>query len=410
MTTSRMFGWVACALALGVMLTLTPAHARETLRLGAAISLTGKYATLGTHAKNGYDLVVERINARGGVTIGDTTYDLEIVYYDDESTPARAAQLVERLILQDEVQFMLGPYSSGITKAVAPVSEKYRIPMVEANGASRSLFTQGYRYLFATLATSENYLKSAIGLLAEQAEAAGRPTAELTVAGVFENDPFSLDIRAGVIEEVERFGMRLVIDDRLPPEINTMAPTLTKVRALSPDLLVVSGHAKGAALAVRQVSEFRVSVPMLAVTHCDGAQVIQKFGDKSAYILCPTQWAPSLTYEDPLMGAASQFAADFEAAYGYVPPYQGAQSGAAVLVYKDALERAGTIDRDAVRDALAETDLMTFFGPVRFDETGRNVALRMVLYQILDGEFQVVAPTRWAAAELVYPMPTWAER
>ena len=132
----------------------------DTIVLGSAISETGKYSTNGMHTRNGYDLAVELINQRGGVSVGGKRYQLKIIYYDDESTPARAAQLAERLIKQDGVQYMLGPYSSGLTKAMAPVTEKYKIPMIEANGASRSLFTKGYRYLFAILTSADQYLAS----------------------------------------------------------------------------------------------------------------------------------------------------------------------------------------------------------------------------------------------------------
>ncbi|MDH3920075.1 MAG: ABC transporter substrate-binding protein, partial [Rhodospirillales bacterium] len=149
-------------LALGVaalsLAAAAPASAKvegDTIILGSAISLTGKYSTNGVHAQNGYELAVKKINEMGGVKVGGKSYKLKVVYYDDESTPARGAQLAERLIKHDGVKYMLGPYSSGMTKAIAPVSEKYRIPMVEAEGASRSLFTQGYKYLFAVLSTSE---------------------------------------------------------------------------------------------------------------------------------------------------------------------------------------------------------------------------------------------------------------
>lgn len=241
--------------------------ADDTIILGAAISLTGKYSTNGEHTKRGYDLAVKRVNEMGGVKIGDKTYDIKVVYYDDESTPARGAQLAERLISQDGVKFVLGPYSSGLTKAMAPVTEKYGIPMVEANGAARSLFDKGYRYLFAVLSTSEQYLQSAVQLAAEQAEKAGRDPSTVRIAGAFENDPFSQDIRAGVLDDAKRLGMKMVIDDKLPKELNDMTATLTKVKALRPDLLVVSGHSKGAALAIRQISDMKVDVPMLAMTH-----------------------------------------------------------------------------------------------------------------------------------------------
>ena len=102
----------------------------NTIILGAAVSLTGKYSTNGEHTKNGYELGKDTINEAGGVTVGGKQYNLDIIYYDDESDKGRAAELAERLINQDGVKYMLGPYSSGLTKAIAPVTEKYKIPMV----------------------------------------------------------------------------------------------------------------------------------------------------------------------------------------------------------------------------------------------------------------------------------------
>ena len=382
----------------------------DTVYLGAAVSLTGKYTTAGEHTQRGYDLAVKTINDAGGITVGGKTYRLEVIYYDDESTPARGSQLAERLINQDGVDFMLGPYSSGLTKAIAPVTEQYGVPMVEANGASLQLFNKGYRYLFAVLSTTEQYLASAVALAAELAEREGRDPATLKLAGAFENDPFSQDIRAGVLADAASLGIQVVIDDQLPPELNDMAATLAKTKALKPDILVVSGHSKGAALAVRQVEEMRVDLPMLAITHCDSADVIGKFGDASEYTLCASQWAPTLSYRDDVFGSAADFAATFEAEYGYAPPYQAAESSAAVLVFADAFERAGSFDKDAVRDALAATEMQTFYGNIKFDETGKNIAKPMVLYQIQDGAYVVVAPTKWAASEVRHPTPPWSER
>ena len=102
--------------------------------------------------------------------IGGKCYHFKVTYYDDESTPARAAQLVERLISQDKIKFVLGPYSSPLTKAVLPVTEKYKTPVVQAEAASRSLFTQGYKYHFGIIATSEKYLTPVIDMAAERAK------------------------------------------------------------------------------------------------------------------------------------------------------------------------------------------------------------------------------------------------
>jgi len=391
-------------LALALALPGTYAAAEDTIVLGAAVSLTGKYATNGHHTKNGYDLALKRINGNGGVNVGGKHYKLKIVYYDDESTPARGAQLAERLISQDGVKFMLGPYSSGLTKAIAPVTEKYGIPMVEGNGASVSLFNKGYKYLFATLSTTEFYLRSAIDLLAEPAKKEGRDLSSLKIAMAFENDPFSQDIRAGVESQAKNLGMKIVVDDKLPPDLNDMTATLTKVRALKPDLLAVSGHAKGAALVVRQTEEMHVRAPMMATTHCDSAKVAETMPAAAEGFLCASQWDHTLKYGGRWFGTAQQYADTFSHEFGYSPPYQGAESTAAVLVFVDAFERAGSLDPKAVRDAIAATDMQTFYGNIKFDETGKNIAKPMVLYQVQNGDYKVVAPTKWANSELVYPL------
>ena len=382
----------------------------DTIIFGAAVSFTGKYSTNGKHTKNGYDLAVKRINEKGGVKVAGKSYKVAIKYYDDESTPARAGQLADRLIKQDGIKFILGPYGSGPTKGMAPITEKYKIPMVEGNGASRSLFNKGYRYLFAVLSTSEQYLAESINLAAEQAKKAGKDPSSLKVAIAVENDPFSMDIRAGVIEDAQRYGMKVVIDDKLPKELTDMTATLTKVKAVKPDVLVVSGHSKGAALAVRQTAQMKVDVPMLAITHCEAADVVGKFGADADYTLCATQWAPTMTYRDDYFGSAGDYAKTFEGEYGYVPPYQAAESTAAVLVYVDALQRAGTFDTEKVRDALAATKVQTFYGWVDFDDTGKNIAKPMVLRQVQKGKYVPVAPTKFAAGEVIYPRPKWSER
>jgi branched-chain amino acid transport system substrate-binding protein len=381
------------------------ADTEDVIVLGAAVSLTGKYAQNGANTKNGYDLAVAKINEKGGIDIVGKNYKLVIRYYDDESTPARGTELAERLIQQDGVKFMLGPYSSGLTKAILPVVEKHKVPMVEANGASRELFTKGYRYLFAVLSTSDQYLTPAIDLAAEHADKLGKRPDELKVAVVMENDPFAQDVRAGVLDDVERHGMRGVIDDQLPPELNAMSTTLSKVKALKPDVLVISGHEKGALTAVNQIKDLNVYVPILAMTHCDSAQIAEKLGSDAEYTFCAQQWHESLGYKDELFGTAKDFANQFKGAYGYEAPYQSAQSAAAVQVFADAFERAQSLDPEKVRDSLATTELQSFYGPVKFDASGRNTAKPVVLTQVQGGKYVVVAPARWATAKPVIPRP-----
>ena len=355
------------ALALGAP---SLAGAQETLTLGSAISLTGKYSSNGVDTQNGYNLAVKKINEMGGVKIGDKTYNLEIKYYDDESTPARTAQLLERLIEQDGVKYILGPYSSATTLAAAPVTEKYKVPMIEAEGASRALFNKGYKYIFAVLSTAEQYLASAVDL-------------------------------AGML--ITMIG--LVIDDKMPPDLSDISATLTKVKAVKPDVLLISGHNKGAVTAARQIQELQVDVPLIAMTHCEGAKVTDQFGASANGYLCPTQWAESLSYKDEYFGTASEYHEQFKKTYeGYsTVPYQAAQATAAVLVWKDALERAGSLDIEKVREAIAATDMATFYGQIKFGEAGNNIAKPMVLRQIQKGEYNVVAPSEWASHQVEWP-------
>ena len=392
----------ALALTAGPATTALAKVEGDTIVLGSSISLTGKYATNGLHTQRGYDYAAKVINEAGGVNVGGKSYKLAIKYYDDESTPARGAQLAERLIQQDGVDYMLGPYSSGMTKAIAPVSEKFGVPMVEAEGASRSLFTQGYKYLFAVLSTSEQYLASAIELAAAERKKNFKSPSEVRVAMAFEGDPFSMDVRAGVVDKINEYGMKIIIDDQLPADLSDMSTTLTKVKALRPDILIVSGHSKGAATAARQIDEMKVNVPMIALTHCEAAKVQEKFPNAATGFLCPTQWVETLSKADPMFGSASEWNEGFKADYpSYTSvPYQSAQASAAVYVWKEAFEAANSFDKDAVRDAISAVEMETFYGDIKFSENGNNIAKPMFMRQIGSvGSYSLVE----TFADMTYP-------
>jgi branched-chain amino acid transport system substrate-binding protein len=269
------------------------------------------------------------------------------------------------------------------------------------------LFNKGYKYIFAVLSTSEQYLASAVALAGEKAKESGKDPSSVKVAIAVENDPFSLDIRAGVSEDAARLGMKVVIDEQLPRDLSDMSAILTKVKLLKPDLLIISGHSKGAATAVRQIGEQKIDVPMIAITHCEAADVVGNFGAAANDILCATQWSESLSYEDSLFGTAANYEMEFKEAYPEYAekkvPYQTAQASAAVYVFKDSFERAGTLDKEAVRDAISATDLATFYGQIKFSAAGNNIAKPMVLRQIQDGEFNVVAPSAFASHEVNWP-------
>jgi branched-chain amino acid transport system substrate-binding protein len=381
------------------------AQACEDLVLGAALSATGIYASNGNNTKNGYEFAVKKVNDAGGIKIGGKCYHLKITYYDDESTPLRAAQLVERLISQDKVKFVLGPYSSPMTKAILPVTEKYNTPVVQSEAASRSLFTQGYKYHFGIVATSEKYLTPVIDMAAEAAKKAGKDPSTVKVAMIYQDDSFSLDVRQGVVDLIKKYEMNTVIDDRMPKDLNDITTFFTKVKALKPDVLLISGHEKGAATAARQMGEHKVDVPLVGITHCESAKVVSDFPKIAEGFVCPTQWDETMKASDPLFGTAANYNKEMRAAHPEyeVVPYQTAQASAAVYVWKDAFQRAQSLDQEKVREALTKTDLPTFYGHVKFADDGSNPGKTIVMRQIQGGKYIVVAPAAVAAGSVVYP-------
>ena len=203
---ARASGFAAATLFAAALSIAAPAPAADSIVLGAAVSLTGKYSTNGKNTKDGYDLAVQRVNEMGGVKVGGKTYQLKVMYYDDESTSARGAQLVERLINQDGVKFILGPYSSRADQGDRAGDGE--IPHADGRRQrrrSRSLFTKGYKYTFRRAHTSDHY--SARGDQSRRRRGAeGRQGSEgrCKVAIAVENDNFSQDVRDGIAEDAKQ--------------------------------------------------------------------------------------------------------------------------------------------------------------------------------------------------------------
>jgi branched-chain amino acid transport system substrate-binding protein len=398
-------GLLTAALLLSAAPIAAQAQDCGTIQLGAAVSMTGIYAANGHNTRDGYDFAIKKVNDEGGVKIGGKCYKFEVKYYDDESNPARAAQLVERLIDQDKIQFMLGPYGSPLTKAILPVTEKYKTPVVQAEAASRSLFTQGYKYHFGIIATSEKYLTPLIDMAGQMAKKEGKDPSKLRVAMIYQDDVFSMDVRQGVMDELKKLNVNPLLDDRMPKDLNDITGFLTKVKALKPDVLIISGHEKGAATGMRQMNDVKLQVPIVAITHCESAKIAEDFPKATEGVICPTQWDETMKASDKSFGSAMDYNNAFLKAYpSYkVVPYNVAQASAAILVWRDAFNRAQSLDQEKVREALTKTDMQTFYGGVKIAADGSNPGKDIVLRQIQGGKYKVVWPAEVSAAKLEYP-------
>ena len=385
------------------------AGAEDTIVLGTSLSITGKYSISGKGARDGYELAVRRVNEKGGVKIGGKSYKLKFIFEDDASDAAKGAQIFEKLMTKDALRFMVGPYSTPLTGPTSEVTEKHGGIMIDCCGADRALFRRGYKGFFGVLSTAEKYLSPAVDLLASAAENSGKDTKTIKIAVAVEPEPFSRDVRAGVLDEAKRYGMQVVLNEELPKDLNDMTAILEKVKQVKPDALFVTGHDKGATTAAKQIGEMKVYVPMVALTQCDTAHLAEKF-TSAEYFVCSSQWDDSLPFRDPWVGTAKDFADEFEKAYHYKAAYIPAQAAAAVLVYVNAFERANSLDVAKVREAIATTNLRTFFGVVRFEENGTNPARSPLLFQIQKGQLKIVYPSQWEESKLIFPTPSWSNR
>lgn len=367
-----------------------------TVRFGAALSETGKYAVEGRDARRGYDTWVRWVNDEyGGIRIGDDRYRAEIIYYDDESDADTAANLVQKLIDDDQVDFLLGPYSSGLTTGASAIAEANGAIMVEGNGTSDTLFERGFRNLFLVATLAGDYTKSGIEMLAAQ----GARTAVIA----YEDTSFPTSVAKGARRHLEAAGIEVLSMESYPRDIQDATAIMTKFRELEPDVFIGGGHYNDALLFVAAAKELGFTPDgMLITVGPSNPKLIEELGEDAEGLLGPTQWEPVMAYEGPYFGRASDYAEYFERQWGEPPVYQAASATAAALALHLAIEAAGTLGTDEVREALYALQADTFFGPIAFNERGVNPSKPMGTVQVQEGEIRVVAPAEAAVAQLRY--------
>jgi branched-chain amino acid transport system substrate-binding protein len=391
------------------VLPFASADQGRPIRFGAALSLTGKTFKEGEYVRDGYLLWVETVNAQGGLLVGGHRRTVELIYYDDESRPARTAELVEKLIVEDQIDFLLGPYGSEPTAAAAAVAERYRMPMVEANGSAESIFANGYRYTFAVQSSAGQYLRGIIDLVLLH-----DPTLR-TLAIIGEDDTFAREVAQGAADYAKERGLELVYQEFYPPDIQDIRTWLEAIQKHNPDLLLGSGHLQDALLVVRQARELGLSPRAMGFSVGPSTSQFRRHLDSDAdYIFGATQWTSALTYVgDDFWSTPAAYAAAFRSRFPQYSEvaYQAAESTAALIVYQRAIEQVGHLDREAVRDAIAALDIITFFGPIKFDERGVNISKPMAVEQLQpDGGKYTVFPIEVAERTALYPMPPWSSR
>jgi branched-chain amino acid transport system substrate-binding protein len=369
-------------------------EAQGPIRIGASMSLTGTYAKLGKNQHEGYQLCQKDLNARGGL-LGRK---VEFVVYDDQSTPATAVRLYEKLITEDRVDAVMGPYSSPVTEAAANVTEKYKKVMVAPLAATTSIFRKGRKHIFMVISPAEVYLEGLVDMAARRGLK--------TVAVVNEDTLFSKAAAAGAVDLARKKGMQVVFTEAYPKGNTDFSALLTKVRAANPDVIAAATYFDDAVALTRQMRELNVNPKMYGVTvGGDLPEFYDTLKQNAEYIYGATQWEHTLPYP-----GNKQFFEAYKKEFGHEPSYHSAAGYAGCLVYAEAVKRAGSLEGDKVREQLLKLEMKTLFGEYKVDQDGFQTAHKMVTFQ-WQGERKVtVWPDELAQGKAKFPTPAWNQR
>jgi branched-chain amino acid transport system substrate-binding protein len=382
--------------------------AQPTLRIGASLSQTGRWAAIGQIQLRAYQLCVKHTNDKGGL-LGRK---LELVVEDDQSEPATAARIYEKLITQDRVHAVLGPFSSIITESVADVAEKHRMVLVAPTAGVTSIYKKGRRFVFMMYSPSEVYLEGLIDMAAKRGLK--------TVALIHEDDAFGKAVVQGGLELAKKRGLSVVLVEAYPRRATDFSAILAKVRAASADVLGAGANVANAVTLTRQLKELTVNAKMFALTvGVDLPSFYETLGRGAEFVCGPSQWEPELVMlrAGGLIPIARQYPGAREFVESHRKEFPGAElsyhsgagyGGCQVLV--EAIKRAGSLDGEKVRAAILKMDLHTVFGAFKVDADGLQIAHRMVMFQWQDGKKVIVWPEELAPGQPRFPTPPWSQR
>ena len=388
-----MFALTAAGIA-GLTLAASPARAAECSEvvLGAPPAFTGRYADDGIATRNGYEFAVAAIKKSGGIRAGDKCYNLRIIYHDSESKPERAGELVERLTGADGVRFLLGTGRWELTQAVAARAQRRQAVLLapaglgDVAGAARNT-------IFSVAPALERRLDP---LLKGMQELRGRGGAPARALVLTDGSPGQRERLQGFAGAADRISIA-VSEAQLTSQSAGAGLFLTRVRRERPDLLLVAAEPGIAGQAISKIAEAVLYVPLVAASDCRALKQKGVPLPSAGGMLCAADWSESLRTRGARFGSASEFAgavrASFKEFAARPVPERLAQAAASIVVFADALQRAGSPDPAKVRAALVTTDLATFYGPVRFGPDGSNAAKPVLLKQVRGREMVIVYPS-----------------
>lgn len=361
------------------------------IKIGASLSLSGDYARVAQDQQEAYELWVEQTNEEGGL-LGR---EVELIVYDDQSTPETGARLYERLINEDEVDLLMGPYSSAVSGGMMPIAERYEMVNIAPMASSDELFEQGFTWSFQVITPASLYLQGALEIMKDEGLT--------TFAYIGEDTAFPSALMDGLAEETE---LEMVFNQLYPKGTTDFTSLIAQIESAQPDAVFGGTYAEDAIAITRQMQEQGVSADIVALTV--GAaenEYAESVGDGAQHIMGASHWEPQL--DTP---GNQEFIDAYTERAGREPGYHAAGSYAGIQILGEAVEACECLDQEQIRQSIIDLETETVFGDFDVDENGAQVAKTGVIIQWIDGQKEIVWPSEIATAEYVFPLAPWGER
>ena len=374
--------------------------AAQTVKVGAVVPLTGRYAAGGAQVRAGYEIAVEDVNRTGGVTVGGRKMPLELVLLDDESDATKTVSRLETLAAQGVVAY-LGGFGSDLHAAAASVAEKNKIPYLGVAFALHKIHQQGFRYLFSPFWKSPDIGQQLVGLLGA-IPAAERPRR----AAIFqEKTDWGREMAAAFVESGKGAGYEVVAHGEYAPGAKDYSDLILKAKAAQADAVFGIPTPPDGMAMVKQMKELDFNPRMTLLIRAADAPVWSKnLGKDGDYVMLAPGWHHAVKYP----GVTELNQAHEKRVGRPADPITG-PSYACVQILAAALVKAGAPDREKVRDAIAATDMTMVIGPVKFRPDGTGI-VQSVFIQWQNGKQELVWPREFATAALAYPAPPFSKR
>jgi len=373
----------------------------QTVKVGAVVPLTGRYAALGAQVRAGYEIAVEQINAAGGVTVGGKKVPIELVILDDESDPTKTVARLETLATQGVVAY-LGGAGSDLHAAAASIGDKNRTPYLGIGFALNSIHKQGLRYLFSPFPKSPDLAKETFILLDGSIPAAQRPT---KVALFLERTDWGKEMGSLWESFAKQNGYQVVASGEYAPGAKDFSELILKAKSAGAEAVFALPSPPDGMTIVKQMKELDFNPKAVVfIRAADPPVWSQNLGKDGDYFMLSPGWHFAARYPKVAeVNDAHQKRINRPADPLVGPAY------ACVQILADAITRAGSLDRDKIRDAIAATNMTTVVGPVRFRPDGTG-EVKVFFLQWLKGKQELIWPKEFATAQFGYPAPPFSQR